>query len=196
MPSNTSPHASQEGTLQISATDMITELPIAGATVTITRPDQPDDILVQTQTDGNGQTDTIPLPAPPREYSQKPEALMPYSTYSIRIESGNYESVQISGAQLMSGEKALQNTQLLPLVEGMPAQSLLYPVGPHTLYGDYAPKEPESEVKPVNSSGQVVLSRVVIPSGVRLITARSVVSFQYPHGSPWIHFVRSYSPGG
>ena len=121
---------------------------------------------------------------------------MPYSTYSIRIESGNYESVQISGAQLMSGEKALQNTQLLPLVEGMPAQSLLYPVGPHTLYGDYAPKEPESEVKPVNSSGQVVLSRVVIPSGVRLITARSVVSFQYPQGSPWIHFVRSYSPGG
>ncbi|MDD7521490.1 MAG: peptidoglycan-binding protein, partial [Lachnoclostridium sp.] len=35
-----------------------------------------------------------------------------------------------------------------------------------TLYGDYPPKEPESEIKPVNESGEIVLSRVVIPEYV------------------------------
>ena len=33
----------------------------------------------------------------------------------------------------------------------------------HTLYGDYPPKIPEDEIKPMDESGEIVLSRVVIP---------------------------------
>ncbi|MFI3211997.1 MAG: peptidoglycan-binding protein [Eubacteriales bacterium] len=33
----------------------------------------------------------------------------------------------------------------------------------HTLYGEYPPKIPEAQVKPVEESGEIVLSRVVIP---------------------------------
>lgn len=33
----------------------------------------------------------------------------------------------------------------------------------HTLYGVYPPKIPEDEIKPVNETGEIVLSRVVVP---------------------------------
>ena len=33
----------------------------------------------------------------------------------------------------------------------------------HTLYGDYPPKIPEAEIKPIEETGEIVLSRVVIP---------------------------------
>ena len=36
-------------------------------------------------------------------------------------------------------------------------------IGPHTLFAEYPPKIEEAEVKPVDESGEIVLSRVVIP---------------------------------
>ena len=36
----------------------------------------------------------------------------------------------------------------------------------HTLYGNYPPKIAESEVKPITSSGEIVLDRVVVPEYV------------------------------
>lgn len=36
----------------------------------------------------------------------------------------------------------------------------------HTLYGEYPPKIPESEIKTVEETGEIVLSRVVIPEYV------------------------------
>ena len=36
----------------------------------------------------------------------------------------------------------------------------------HTLFGEYPPKIPEDEIKPTNESGEIVLSRVVIPEYV------------------------------
>ena len=39
-------------------------------------------------------------------------------------------------------------------------------IGPHTLFGNYPPKIAESEIKPVTETGEIVLSRVVIPEYV------------------------------
>ena len=39
-------------------------------------------------------------------------------------------------------------------------------IGPHTLFGNYPPKIAESEIKPMTESGEIVLSRVVIPEYV------------------------------
>lgn len=36
----------------------------------------------------------------------------------------------------------------------------------HTLYGEYPPKIPEDEIKPMQETGEIVLSRVVIPEYV------------------------------
>ena len=39
-------------------------------------------------------------------------------------------------------------------------------IPPHTLFGEYPPKIPEEEIKPMNETGEIVLSRVVIPEYV------------------------------
>ena len=36
----------------------------------------------------------------------------------------------------------------------------------HTLFGEYPPKIPEDEIKPMDETGEIVLSRVVIPEYV------------------------------
>ena len=93
-----------------------------------------------------------------------PESDQPYAVYNIRIQAPGYEPIDISGAEI-SGQTALQNTSLLPLENENTTE--LYVIPPHTLYGDYPPKIPEEEVKPITQTGEIVLSRVVIPSGVR-----------------------------
>ena len=41
-----------------------------------------------------------------------------------------------------------------------------FTIAPHTLFFEYPPKIPEDEVKPVNETGEIVLSRVVVPEYV------------------------------
>lgn len=65
----------------------------------------------------------------------------------------------------MSGVTALQDARLSPiLAQSNPVDVLT--IGPHTLFGDYPPKIPEEEIKPLEERGEIVLSRVVIPEYV------------------------------
>lgn len=48
-----------------------------------------------------------------------------------------------------------------PNITNLPLEIIDIP--PHTLYGNYPPKIPESEIKPISETGEIVLSRVVIP---------------------------------
>lgn len=45
-----------------------------------------------------------------------------------------------------------------------PFQDIVIP--DHTLYGNYPEKIPEAEIKPMNETGEIVLSRVVVPEYV------------------------------
>ena len=57
---------------------------------------------------------------------------------------------------------AIQKIRLRPLVtEDQTPEIFVIPA--HTLYGVYPPKIPENEIKPVNETGEIVLSRVVVP---------------------------------
>ena len=56
---------------------------------------------------------------------------------------------------------ALQNLALAPL--GAENNDSVYVIPAHTLYGEYPAKIPEEEIKPVQESGEIVLSRVVVP---------------------------------
>ena len=47
---------------------------------------------------------------------------------------------------------------------GIPENNIVIPV--NTLYGSYPAKIPETEIKPVRQSGEIVLSRVVIPETI------------------------------
>lgn len=140
-------------------------IPIQNANIQITYTGNPDTQLEQLQTDSQGQTETITLPTPPVEWSlDETNINQPYSEYNVRVDAEGYEPVEISGIELLSGTTAQQDIRLEPVATGEFGQD--YVIGPHTLYGDYPPKIAESEIKPVNETGEIVLSRVVVPEFV------------------------------
>lgn len=97
------------------------------------------------------------------EYSLNPENdIQPYSEYTLQIQAPGFEPVSIAGTEILADTTAIQNVQLNPLdTTGTEEEVFIIPA--HTLYGTYPPKIPEDEIKPVNESGEIVLSRVVVP---------------------------------
>jgi hypothetical protein len=118
--------------------------------------------LEELSTNSSGQTEVVELAAPPIEYSlDSSNGMQPYSEYTIQVSAPGYETMFISGAEILPTVKAIQNVGLRPLVEGEQQDVIVIPA--HTLYGDYPAKIAEEEIKPVNETGEIVLSRVVVP---------------------------------
>lgn len=154
------------GKLNVNVVSESTNRPIEGATVRITTENAPDQTIEQARTNAQGQLNDIELEAPPLEYSMDPSANKPYSEYTVYISAPGFETTEISGAEIFSGETAIQDVELLPADISQPDSAELFVIPDHTLWGDYPPKIPESEVKTVDETGEIVLSRVVIPEYV------------------------------
>lgn len=140
--------------------------PISGATVRIVNENEPEQTIEEAQTDNQGQLNNIELEAPPLEYSMNPGGNKPYSEYTIFISAPEFETVEVNGAEIFSGETAIQNASLLPVSRGKPGSAEVFVITDHTLWGDYPPKIPESEIKTVEETGEIVLSEAVIPEYV------------------------------
>ena len=153
------------GKLQINVTSTLGLIPVQDATVTISYTGVPDVTIEKVTTDSSGQTQEIELPAPPLEYSLTPVEQQPYSEYNIQIEAPGYEPLMISGTEILPDVTAVQPVSLSPL-ETTEEEDEVIVIPDHTLYGDYPPKIPEDEIKPMDESGEIVLSRVVIPEYV------------------------------
>ncbi len=152
-----------KGQLQINITSEVTAIPIADARISISYTGVPDSTLEQLTTDSSGQTETIDLDAPPVDYSLDPAIEeQPYSEYTLQVEAPGFEPVSIAGAEILAGVTAVQNLALRPLDEAQASESV-FVIPAHTLYGEYPAKIPEDEIKPTNETGEIVLSRVVIP---------------------------------
>lgn len=149
------------GKLQIQVTSQLRAAPVEDAVIDISSTGEPDQILEEVRTDSVGQTDTLELEAPPEEYSLSPGEMQPYSEYNFRITAPGYEPLTISGAEILANQLALQDIRLKPLAGPEAYDNVVIPA--HTLYGDYPPKIAEAEIKPLSQSGEIVLSRVVIP---------------------------------
>lgn len=154
------------GKLTVNVTSNRDNQPIEGATIRITYTDRPDQTLEETTTNRQGQIPDLELEAPPVDYSMAPGDVKPYAEYTIYISAPGFETLEVSGAEIFSGELAIQNAALLPLSPTEPNGAVLYVIPDHTLWGDYPPKIAEDEIKPMNESGEIVLSRVVIPEYV------------------------------
>lgn len=150
------------GQLKISLVESGSERPVSGASVEISSTGEPDQILERLMTDSSGQTETVELEAPPMEYSMEPTDEQPYAEYNLRIHAPGYEPLTVSGAQIFSGQLALQNQGMLLSAQSQGDYRILA-IGPHTLFGEYPPKIAENEIKDIQATGEVVLSRVVIP---------------------------------
>lgn len=149
------------GSLSIRLTSSIGLIPIDNATISISISGSPQNTLEQVTTDDSGISPTISLPAPNFEYSQEPSQQQPYSTYDITVNAPGYEPVVVEGTEILPDVTAVQPITMNPSETNEPEEPIIIPE--HTLYGDYPPKIPEDEIKPVNESGEIVLSRVVIP---------------------------------
>jgi len=141
-------------------------IPIENATVSISQPSNPDKIIEQLTTDASGLTEEIALDAPSINYSMEPSAEQPYSQYNLKISALNYEGAVFANIEILPDVTAEQNAELTPAVLEPSGVEALYVIDPHTLYGDYPPKIPEDEIKPTGETGEIVLSRVVIPEYV------------------------------
>ena len=150
-----------KGGLKVSVVSSNRNRPIANARIEITYTGEPERIVERLITDENGQIPEIELSAPPIEYSMTPSEYQPYSEYDFRITADEFEPITISGAEILPEITALQTIKLNERSIREPFEVITIP--DHTLYGNYPPKIPEDEIKPVDESGEIVLSRVVIP---------------------------------
>lgn len=153
------------GNLIINVTSSQGLIPIKNATITISYMQTPDEVISTLTTNESGQTETVSLPAPNITYSTEPSDTMPYSEYNIFVTAPGYESVSITGTEILPNVTAVQPVSMTPLEleqPDAPAEEDIF-IPDHTLYGDYPAKIPEAEIKPIDESGEIVLSRVVIP---------------------------------
>ena len=134
--------ASDRGQLQIQIVSRIQNRPIREAKISISYTGAPGQPLEQVQTNSSGQTEMLELAAPPVEYSLQPSVEQPYSKYNLNVEAEGYEPVEVSGSEILSGQCVCRRYQSIHVSNILP------------------------EVKPVNESGEIVLSRVVIPEYV------------------------------
>lgn len=152
------------GKLQINVTNIL-NIPIENASINLTYSGQPDNIIEVLSTNNSGQTENIDLDAPPIELSLTEDNLiMPYSEYSIYVTADGYEPIDISGIEILSQTESVQEVKLTPVSPGGTGGDIVIPA--HTLYGYYPPKIAEAEIKPMDESGEIVLSRVVVPETI------------------------------
>ena len=154
-------NAVDRGNLRVNVIDRTTNRPIMNATVDISYTGQPDSVIEELSTDESGLTETVSLPAPPVEYSMEPGDNQPYSEYNIKVSAPGYEDLLISGSEIFSGENSVQQASMAERREDEAPRIIVIPA--NTLFGNFPPKIPENEIQPVNESGEIVLSRVVVP---------------------------------
>lgn len=152
------------GMLRINVESALRSTPVEDAVIDISYSGDPENVIEEVRTDSSGRTETLSLEAPPLEYSLTPGEAQPYSEYTFSVSAEGYEKITVSGSEILSGQLSLQTIRLRPIEERETPDVVVIPA--HTLYGNYPPKIAEAEVKPVSQTGEIVLSRVVVPEFV------------------------------
>lgn len=163
--SATAAESSSQGFLQVNVVNIENNFPITNASVSISYPESPDRPLEQITTNRSGQTEQVSLDAPPLEYSLTPGSQRPYSEYQLQISAPGYKTAYITGTEILPDATAIQPVRLEPENDPAPTENPII-IPEHTLYGNYPPKIAEAEIQPVGESGEIVLSRVVVPQTI------------------------------
>lgn len=154
-----------KGQLQITVVNSEDGRPVENAVVRISYSGDPESTVEELRTDESGKTPVLDMKTPPLDYSMEPVEEQPYAEYTIQVEAEGFANGETSGTEVLPDVLAKQAIQMEPRKEEGPGYSRIV-IGPHTLFGEYPPKIEEAEIKPVSESGEIVLSRVVIPEFV------------------------------
>lgn len=165
MVSASSTQPESHGFLQVQVVNMENNFPIANARVRITYSEQPDNTLEEVTTNSSGQTANLELAAPPLSRSLEPGSGQPYSDYNLTITADGFKPVQIDGTEILPDTTAIQPVRMEPEGDPLPVKDPII-IPEHTLYGNYPPKIAETEIQPIGESGEIVLSRVVVPQTI------------------------------
>ena len=152
-----------QGKLQVTVLTEDGTRPVENAMVRISYTGVPDSVLEEVRTDSSGQTPILDLKTPPLEYSMEPSEQQPYAEYTVQIQAEGFEQEEIAGTEVLPGVLAQQPVRLKFQFRQEFDRIV---IGPHTLFGEYPPKNTESEIKTVTETGEIVLSKVVIPEYV------------------------------
>lgn len=91
-------------------------LPVEGATVTVTDPENGETVLRTATTDRSGRTPRFVLPAEAASKSLSPDpTVRPYAVYGIRVVKDGYYTHENSGVPIFAGVNSLQPVELIPL---------------------------------------------------------------------------------
>lgn len=159
---NATQTGTDQGLLQVNVNSRIDAEPIPDATVTLSYTGVPGNILEELKTNSSGQTERVTLAAPALEYSMEPSETQPYAEYTVQVTAPGYYPLNVSGINVLPDVLALQPIRLIPEEMPAPEESNIV-ISANTLFGNFPPKIPESSIKPTNETGEIVLSRVVIP---------------------------------
>ena len=175
--------AGGRGYLQVDVVNEENNFPIQDAVVTVQEEDGR--VLEELATDNSGQTESVELDTPPLALSLESEnTVRPYSVYNLHISAPGYEAVDITGTEVLPGITAIQPVRMRPIVVNTDQMANINIPG-HTLYETYPPKIAEAEIKPVTESGEIVLSRVVVPQTIvvhdGVPTDRSAKDYYVPY---------------
>lgn len=149
------------GRYQVSVVDRLSNRPVENARVKISYTGDPDSVIEELVTNSSGRTPVIDLKTPPLEYSMEPVEQQPYAEYTIQIDAEGFESEEVAGSEVLPQVLSSQPVMLAARSVSEEYQRIVIP--PHTLFYEYPPKIEESEIKAVNESGEIVLSKVVVP---------------------------------
>ena len=107
-----------DGYLIIRTYTSAEQLPVAGATVSVTEQGENGARLIATRiTDRSGRTTPIKITTPDRSESLTPGQPLPFKDFNITIDKTGFDRVLIENAQLFAGIITEQNVEMLPLGE-------------------------------------------------------------------------------
>ena len=149
-----------QGQLKVTVMTADGTRPVENARVKISYTGESGQTIEEVRTDSSGQIPVLDVKTPPLEYSMEPSEQQPYAEYTVQVEAEGFENSEVAGTQVLPGVLA-QQTVSVNFQAGASFERIV--IGPHTLWGEYPPKIEEAEIKPVNESGEIVLSRVVVP---------------------------------
>lgn len=139
--------------------------PIPDARISLSYSGNPTETIEELKTDQSGNTEEVAVATPPLEYSMEPSERQPFSQFTINVTAEGYRPINISGIEVLPTELSIQNVELVTIDSpGNPVDNIVIPES--TLFGNFPPKIPEDEVKPMAETGEIVLNRVVIPEYV------------------------------
>jgi hypothetical protein len=178
------------GKLRIYVTEDDGITPVSDALIEIANAGNPNEVIYSQTSDSYGRVLDISLTAPPFAYSQNPTDNQPYGEYNLRVSHPDYDSAYITGIEIFPGITSIADVKLNVSETRKEVYNPIVIPG-HTLFEYYPPKIAEASVKPISETGEIVLSRIVIPETIIVHDGAPSDSTATDYYVPYLDYIKN-----